>query len=1185
MESTDGVSCFICVFSYIIHYSQAITYYIPEEQLPGTSVGNIGNDFSISSRASDVELNEMEYYFASESDIMKHFMINISTSQLTINEKIDREQICPFSKEFACPLMIEVFAKSVNSFLEKIEVTIYIEDINDNAPYFPVDSFDLEIPESDLPGTPFDLDVALDRDSSNFSVKMYTIFPAQIFFKIQQKDDDGTLSLQLVIDAELDRETDDHYSLQLIASDGGFEPLTGTMMLNISVLDANDNKPVFTKSVYEVNVKENIAVNTTIIQVSAKDADLGPNAEVSYSLSDLQSEDMKNSFAVNEVTGEVKVIGQLEYTQGKIYEIAVKATDHGQRPQSSQVIVKVTVEDSENNAPEIDINVFSPSGNAEVSEFESVASVVAYVKVTDRDKGRNGNTSCELVHHFFGLQSWKPNEYKVIILNTLNREEIATHTVTVTCKDKGIPSLSSVASFNVTVLDENDNAPVFTSERYTSSVEENNPTGYTVVQVQAKDADLGKNGKVSYYLNLTDRTDFSINAQTGLITAARPFDRENASNYEFPVFAVDAGSPQGSSSAIVFVSIGDVNDNDPTFKKDFTYYVPESNFKETVLDKVSAEDIDDDLNGYVTYRLDKESEDLPFQILPDGTVKTQGILDREAKDKYEFVVVATDNGVDERRSGSASVTVYVTDINDHHPVITYPRPDLHVVNYVTYMAPPQTQVLKIEASDKDEGNYAKLSYKIDKRNDSNIFKIGGNGEIIVARKMYDTDVDWYSLGIVVSDQGIPPKTDFTNVTIVVLTKDTKNLTGLTPGSAAESLDNQNVIIAVVVVVVTVVMAATILLVIWIVRRLDQKKQKYLENNNTSPPGSAGGSPKLASDVGRKTSDFSGLYDGPMVPRPPIITNPSIEKTNGKSKDVIYENDIQFRENGHISMDSTDSTTKHNNQQLHRLASLRLQQAFIQNKPANGQNEFCDTQKKQEDVHSDLSADTGTFDSGMGGSVSDTGDLRLVHLQQVVRQSGRQGKPPHKCQPIPDKPPRVSARGRNEAPERPPPCLDNPFKTKSPVPLNSVHFSKAGSPIHFMSPSPTNFTASSPVHFEMNKYDSYDNFPSNNHKFSSNGPQKSTTSPTKFLLNSPDGYLSTSPPKFTHRHSPTKNVVQDLLMYKKFQNGLKPANGRIPIEESIDTTHFDDDESTTSGSYYIENTVDDLLHPPVSNIYV
>ena len=882
METAEGVSCLICVFSYIIHYSQAITYYIPEEQLPGSSIGNIGNDFNISSRASENQLKNMEY-FTTEDDIMKHFTLDQSTSRLTVKEKIDREEICPYSKDFACPLMIEVFARSINSFLEKIEVTIYIEDVNDNAPYFAKDSLNLEISESDRPGTPFDLDKAFDRDSSNYSVKSYHLFPARSPFRISLQSDDGTPELQLLVDDELDRETKDHYSLQLIATDGGPEPLNGTMMLNITIQDANDNKPTFTEPVYEVSVKETIAINTTILTLTATDADLGPNAEFSYSLSELQSEDIKKNFAINEMNGQLKVVGQLEYTQDEIYEISVTVTDHGQRPQSSEVLVKVTVEDNENNAPEIEINVFSQTGNAEVSEYEDMGNVISYVKVIDRDKGRNGNASCEVNHYFFGLQKWKLNEYKVIILKSLDREGTEKHSVTVICRDKGIPSLSTVASFNVIVLDENDNPPVFKSGTYTANIKENNHVNDTVIQVHATDADIGRNKDVSYYLLPEDRINFTINAQSGLIRASISFDRESLSSYEFPVFAVDAGKPQLSSNATVIVTIEDVNDNDPVFEKDFVYYVPESNLKETVLGKISAHDEDDDLNAAVTYKIHKDFEDLPFQILPDGTVKTQDVLDRESRDRYEFLVIATDNGVHIRRNGSATVTVHVTDINDNYPFISYPRPGSHVVNYVTYMAPPQTQVLKVEADDLDEGKYAKLLYRIDQRNDSNIFRIGGNGEIVVARKMFDTDIDWYCLKVIVSDQGVPPNTVWTNVTIVVLMK---NITAVAEQS--ESIDQQNVIIAVVVVVVTLVMAATILLIIWVIRRLDLRKQKYVENNNTSPPHSGGNSPRLASEVGRKPSDFSGMYDGPMMPRPPIITNSTMEKKSGKAKEVTYE---------------------------------------------------------------------------------------------------------------------------------------------------------------------------------------------------------------------------------------------------------------------------------------------------------
>ena len=797
MELTYRVSCLICMLLHILHHAQAITYYIPEEQTPGTVVGNIGYDVNISARASEAELKEMEY-FANESDTMHFFLINKTTSLLTINHTIDREQVCPFSNEFECPLVIEVFANSVNEFLENIEVAIFVQDINDNAPYFKKESVKLDILESDTPGKSFDLDIALDNDSLNFSVKAYKIEPAQNSFSLRQMNKHGNSSLQLVIESELDRESVDHYAIQVIAVDGGSEPLSGRQMLNISILDANDNKPNFTKLVYEVTVKETIAVNTKIIQVSANDIDLGPNAEVSYSLSELQPDDIKNMFAIDDATGEIKVMGQLEYMQGHVYEILVMATDHGQIPQSSQVTVNVTVEDSENNPPEISTYLLMLD-NARVSEYESISAAIAYLDVKDLDEGRNGETFCELDNHFFGLQTWKPDSYKVVIVNTLDREEIEIHNVTVICKDRGIPSLSAAVSIDVTVLDENDNAPIFTSELYTSTIKENKPAGYSVVQVQATDADIGNNGKVSYYLNPEDKFGFSIDADTGWIATTESFDRELSPDYNISVYAIDAGSIQLSSTSMVKVYVEDVNDNIPIFKKDVILYVPENSIGGTaLLEQLSAEDLDEGLNGNVTYSLDEEFEDIPFQVFPDGTVKTKYMLDREINAKYEFVVVATDNGIDARRSSSATATVVVTDMNDNPPVIIYPVPGLRVLNFVNFTAPTQTQVLIIVAFDKDEGKNAQLSYKIDKRNDSSIFAIDENGEIYVARKMTDTDVDWYSLEIIVSDQGEPPNSDITNVTIVVTENE------VLTGSAAFG-DIKKLIILILVAVVIVVM--------------------------------------------------------------------------------------------------------------------------------------------------------------------------------------------------------------------------------------------------------------------------------------------------------------------------------------------------------------------------------------------
>ena len=199
----------------------------------------------------------------------------------------------------------------------------------------------------------------------------------------------------------------------------------------------------------------------------------------------------------------------------------------------------------------------------------------------------------------------------------------------------------------------------------------------------------------------------------------------------------------------------------------------------------------------------------------------------------------------------------------------------------------------------------------------------------------------------------------------------------------------------------------------------------------------------------------------------------------------------------------------------------------------------------------------------------SGDCRLSQLQSIVRQSGRRGKPPHNTLTHPTKAPKIIARGRSCAsdipPERPPPLKHNPYKMTAYPPLqNGTLGSKSPvqSPVHFSPPiSPTLFSTSSPTPCSVNQ-----------NRF------LPSMSPSKMTLDR--GHVQQK-----HVHSPSISVVQDLLMYKKFQNGLRTPNGHMTVDESIDTTQFEGDGSSTSGSYYIDNPPDDWRHPPVSDIYV
>lgn len=884
MEPTESFSCLICVFSYLINYSDGLTYYIPEEQSVNTLIGNIAVDEGIRSVASEEDYNSLEFHFLnSDNKYLSHFSIDLTSSDLRIKEPLDREVVCEFSTSFSCQISLEVAAQSrTTTFFKKISITIVLEDINDHAPAFNSPLLSLMLSESEVTGKSIAIDSATDVDSSNFSVQSYDIIPANVPFRIDfEQNSDSPSALYLVIDGKLDREKVDNYNFMLVAKDGGDPSLNGTMMINITVEDANDNRPVFTQAVFPVTVKENYPLNTTFLNVTATDLDIGRNAKISYQINSQQSQIIKDTFRVNSSTGEVYLAQHLEYESDQPIKVKIDATDDGERPLTSQAVAEVTVEDSENNAPIIKINLLSSSQFAETSEYASVGSVVAYVEVIDSDGDRNGLVTCEIESGPFGLQAMEAKEYKIIVFSTLDREKADKHNVTIQCHDFGVPQLTSSANFTVIVLDKNDNAPKFTQELYESTIMENNDNGSTVVQVFARDADIGMNKEVSYYLDPDMLVHFKINAKIGLITSNKVFDREERGRYEFTVYATDAGIPPLSSTARVSVTIDDENDNQPSFiNLPYVYHIPESQLKETVLGKVTADDKDAGGNGYVSYSLVGNYSELPFEVLPDGTLKTLDSFDRENVPRYDFEVLAIDNGIEVRKSNTANVTVIVTDINDNAPVIVYPQ-DLNTVKYITYMMPAQTQVMKIEAKDEDEGKNAELSYVIYRRNDTKMFEMGRNGEIYVARKMYEADVDSYFLEIKVSDQGIPPKSAMTKVTINVLMK---NMTAVAARDA--SIDKQNIIIAVIVVVVTVVIAAAILFIIWIVRRHDLQKRKFLGNRDINHNGDNDSG--FSSTGGRKSPDNVKVLDNGLLPTSPVMPPAMIDRNDGKSKDVTFQ---------------------------------------------------------------------------------------------------------------------------------------------------------------------------------------------------------------------------------------------------------------------------------------------------------
>lgn len=490
---------------------------------------------------------------------------------------------------------------------------------------------------------------------------------------------DGTKDLRLILSRQLDRETQDKYSLQLVAYDGGQPRLSGTQQIDITITDINDNSPVFDRAVYELSVYENAAVNSTLLRIHATDADAEENGKVTYVFTRRTLQQHGDMFALDLETGDIILRRPLDYERQKLYNLDIVAQDGGRVDAIStpgKIIMHVS--DLNDNPPRITVTGTAHddvSTVVSVPEHSPPGSFVAHISVNDLDSEQNGQVTCSITADAFQLERMFDTEYKLVTTAVFDRELRPSHDVALRCHDNGMPRHVTVAQLTVVVGDVNDQAPVFQHDNYAITFRENNHVGDFLLRVTASDRDTGDNAMLKYEIVERQYADaFQVDSRTGIITAGIEFDRETQAVYEFHVTAVDHGVPPLSAVTMVIVSISDEDDLSPKFMKSrFEFEVLENESPVYKVGSLTAEDLDAFPHNAFTFRLEEgQSEGHTFTVLPDGSILTQHSLDREEKDVYEFrVKVASDvtYGVED----TAVVIVRVLDTNDNSPIVTWPE--------------------------------------------------------------------------------------------------------------------------------------------------------------------------------------------------------------------------------------------------------------------------------------------------------------------------------------------------------------------------------------------------------------------------------------------------------------------------------------------------------------------------------
>ncbi|XP_029918451.1 protocadherin alpha-3-like [Myripristis murdjan] len=638
-----------------------ISYSVSEEADKGAAVGNLAKDLNLNTQ--ELESKGLQI---NSGYIRRYFEVNQKTGILFVNERIDREELCPDT--IKCSLNVEAVLSHPRS-LRRIEVNVV--DINDNSPYFLEEIKAIDMHESSYPGERYPLPIAHDADIGSNSVKAYKLSSNEHFTLDVQSSDEQSMSAELVLQKPLDREKQAVIELTLTAIDGGKPARSGSLQIRVNIMDANDNSPLFSKPLYKVQVVENAKIGTTLLSLSAIDLDEGVNSQLVYSFTEGGRFNPAEKFSLNHETGAITIKANIDYEENQAFEIRVQVRDKGSPPRSAHGKVLIEVVDVNDNAPEILVSSLMSS----VKEDAEIGTVVAMVTVTDKDGGKNGVTNCKVAgSEQFKLKSNYKNYYSLLVDRPLDRESVSEYNISITATDEGTPPLSSTSIITVHISDVNDNAPRFLQPLINVYVKENSPVGTIIHTMTTFDADLNENAKATYSLiddspkHIQTASMLNINSETGEIVSLQSFNYEELKTFQFKVQATDSGVPPLSSNVTVNVFILDENDNSPGILAPYSEHgsvnsenIPYSAEAGYFVAKIRAVDADSGYNALLSYHISEPKGSNLFRIgTSTGEIRTKRRMSDNDLKTHPLVVLVCDNG-EPSLSATVSIDVVVVE--------------------------------------------------------------------------------------------------------------------------------------------------------------------------------------------------------------------------------------------------------------------------------------------------------------------------------------------------------------------------------------------------------------------------------------------------------------------------------------------------------------------------------------------
>lgn len=701
-------------------------------------------------RATDQDVgsnSEIEYAILNPTGLNEVFRIDSHSGVISTRGSLDRELMSSYS------LNIQASDMGPLTTRKNSQTTVYISILDDNDcwPQFSSRSYSVSVKE-DIPyaNRPVIIQIsATDADEDLNSAIRYSIISGNTQSHFSMDSITGEIS----VISQLDYETTRSYRLIIRAQDAGSPPRSNTTQLLINIEDVNDEAPKFYSTLFQESVMENTPKGTKILRVQAYDADDGLNSQINYSIKDYSS--IPNfPLEIESSSGWILTTKDLDWEEGNLYEFTVIATDSGDPPKSSSASVIIRVNDLNDNDPVFDQRTY----DAVVSEVDPPGTTVLTVTATDRDQNSRLNfqiTSGNLRGRF-NIVSHN-NQGVIMVSQALDYKTERRFVLSVTATDSG--GRSDTATVYINVTDANTHRPVIERTPYSANIPEDVPIGSTVLVIEASDADVGENARITF--SMDDVPEFRIDPVTGAITTVKQLDRETTAGFTIVVTAMDNGKPSLADSTNVEIEISDVNDNSPVFRQDsYTASVSEDVPIGTSITQVQATDADSGLNAQIRYSFapGKDGDGSFIIDSTSGVIRTYKNLDRELHPVYELEAVASDKGTPSLQS-IVKVSVKLSDVNDNPP--RFSSSD-KLVYFVPENSPVGFMVGEIKAIDPDEGENSRIEYSIVGGPDANSFSLhsrpGDKAELLTRTELdFESSKKIYSIRIRASS--LPLRTD------------------------------------------------------------------------------------------------------------------------------------------------------------------------------------------------------------------------------------------------------------------------------------------------------------------------------------------------------------------------------------------------------------------------------------------